>query len=253
VRVTGDTRVCPPGTWNVRFYAQEAPDRQVTPRHVECLPGTASALDYDFGTGAPRFSPPDPSFPPNHFSVLAECVCVFSPGRYTLVLDADTFAEPLIDGIGSATARAVSRTTITLSGGVHRIAVSYYEQTGSAHLRLSWAPATTEPVTINAPMEGQVLASGSDFAFSGRAVDGAGNPLPEDALRWGFIPMTCKTPTRCDAHPYAEATGSGGAMSPVPGRTGGPNGTVDRFLAVFTAYDPATNVAVQDVVGTTVS
>jgi glucose/arabinose dehydrogenase len=230
---------CPTDQWNLLYYPN--PDRSGTPTHQECVSaGGGTKLLEDWGTGAPGFSPDDPSFPADNFSLRATCSCTFSSGTYTFTGTADDSATVSVDGTQLMQLSNPNASTATASlTGSHTVSVDYTELTGTANLSLDWTLPFDKPgLHIAAPIEGAVYAPGTNIPYSADvAVDWQGQPLPPSAVSWSIQKHHCYSPSDCHVHILQTSTGLSGSFlmdSPDPWPD------TDYVSVVLMATDPAT-------------
>jgi hypothetical protein len=138
-RVTGT----PPTTWTAEYFN----NRSLTPPPALTRSET-HAIDYDWGNGSPITA-----LPADNFSVRWVRNVNFEAGTYRFTVIADDGVVVRIDGTPiidewHTASNATYVKDIQLSQGVHEVRVRYYEATGSAKIKVSWAKvAATGPWT----------------------------------------------------------------------------------------------------------
>ena len=138
-RVTGT----PPTTWTAEYFS----NRSLTPPPALTRSET-HAIDYDWGNGSPITT-----LPADNFSVRWVRNVNFEAGTYRFTVIADDGVVVRIDGTPiidewHTASNATYVKDIQLSQGVHEVRVRYYEATGSAKIKVSWAKvAATGPWT----------------------------------------------------------------------------------------------------------
>jgi hypothetical protein len=133
--------------------------------------GTATAVNFDWGTGSPA-----PTIQPDYFSGRARGRMAFSGGRYSFTLDADDGARVFVDSreiIDRWPPAGPGQTTeiVDLGLGEHDVAVEYQELTGIARVSLTWALETVAR-SVN---DGYwlVASDGGIFGFGDAAFHGS--------------------------------------------------------------------------------
>ena len=118
-----------------------------------------------------------------------------TPGDYSFHLSSDDGAALWIDGAAVILDDAphsyrTHSSTVALSAGLHEVVVGYYENTGSAGLRLSWTPPGDTEQTVPASAvfhpEPASYAPGVRLAAPDPAVCYVGNEVSLSATAWGF-------------------------------------------------------------------
>ncbi len=150
-------------------------------------------MNFDWGTGSP-----DPKMPSDNFSAVWQGNFSFNAGNYTFTATADDGVRVFVDGI-PVIDKFIDQPpttytgTITLAAGTHLVKMEYYEHTGGAVAKLSWA----QNGSINPSQGSCPTASNNSFTgcyYSGRNFDnfilsrndpsinfdwGAGSPDPK--------------------------------------------------------------------------
>jgi hypothetical protein len=102
-------------------------------------------IDFDWGYGVPA-----PGMVADHFSVRWQCTAHFAAGTYRFTATSDdglrlyVDGQPVIDEWFDHLVRAFT-SEIALAGGAHEVVVTYYENTGVAVAKVSWARASVLP------------------------------------------------------------------------------------------------------------
>lgn len=128
----------PPATvWAATYY--KAPDLSGTP----ALTRLDSAIDFDWGKGAPASG-----LPKDNFSVRWLRRPIFEEGNYRFTALVDDGVRLWVDGKLLIDAWRESVLTehegyISLSAGPHDVRVEYFEKTGEAVIRVRWQKITT--------------------------------------------------------------------------------------------------------------
>ena len=123
-----------PTTWTVEYYS----NRSLTPPPVLTRTET-HAIDYNWGNGSPIAG-----LPADNFSVRWVRNVNFEAGTYRFTVNVDDGivvridGTPIIDEWHDA-GNATYVKDVQLSNGVHEIRVRYYEATGTAKIKVSWA------------------------------------------------------------------------------------------------------------------
>jgi LysM repeat protein len=126
-----------PTTWTAEYFS----NRSLTPPPVLTRTET-HAIDYDWGDGSPF-----PALPADNFSVRWVRNVNFDAGSYRFTVNADDGVVVRIDGTPIIdewhdASNATYVKDIQLSQGVHEVRVRYFEGTGAARIKVSWAKAT---------------------------------------------------------------------------------------------------------------
>jgi hypothetical protein len=133
------TVVPPPATtWTAEYYNNTS----LTPPWVIARTET-QPIDYDWGEGGPFAS-----FPVDNFSVRWVKNASFEQGTYRFTVNVDDGVVVRIDGtpIIDEWHQANNATyvkDVNLSQGTHEVRVRYYEGTGAAKIKVSWAKVTS--------------------------------------------------------------------------------------------------------------
>lgn len=205
---------CGADQWKMEYYPNA--DRSGTPTHQECRSAAGTPkLGIDWALAAPTFTPADPTFPTDYFSLKASCSCSFTGGQYSFTGLADDWARISVDGvellqIDNPNARTA---TATLSGA-HNVSVEYTEGFGDASINLDWTQPYNKPgLHIAAPLDGQEYTPGTTVAFNAdEAVDSQGQPLPPSAVTWTIQKNHCYSPGDCHVHTLQTSTGLSGTF-----------------------------------------
>ncbi|MGD9406332.1 MAG: PA14 domain-containing protein [Anaerolineae bacterium] len=102
-------------------------------------------IDFDWGYGAPAAG-----MSANHFSVRWQCTRHFEAGTYRFTTTSDdglrlyVDGQPVVDAWFDHPARTFT-SEIALAEGTHEVVVTYYENTGVAVAKASWARASIPP------------------------------------------------------------------------------------------------------------
>jgi hypothetical protein len=126
---------CAPGQYLAEYFGT------VTLTGTPALTRCDAAVDFDWGTGGPAAG-----LGADNFSVRWTGEFDFPGGATTFVATADDGIRVWVDGallIDAWRDQSVStyQATLSLAAGPHEVAVEYYERSGAAVARVSWAPA----------------------------------------------------------------------------------------------------------------
>ncbi|HIQ01279.1 MAG TPA: hypothetical protein EYH30_03985 [Anaerolineales bacterium] len=117
--------------WHTEFFAN--PNLEGPP----VLTRVDTALDYDWGLGAPA-----PGLPADGFSVRWTQPLIFDAGTYRFVTTTDDGVRLWVDDRLLINAwrpmRSTRTATLWLEEGVHQIRMEYFERRGAAMARLTW-------------------------------------------------------------------------------------------------------------------
>jgi hypothetical protein len=105
-----------------------------------------TAVNFDWAEGSP-----DPAIPINGFSARWTRALPFAAGRYRFTVAADDGVRLFVDGmllINQWRDQPVTTYSVDwdMSAGNHTLIMEYYENTGYALARLTWAPVSATPV-----------------------------------------------------------------------------------------------------------
>ena len=125
---------CPSGQFDAHYFSNSS--LSGTPTFIRCEAG----INNDWGTGGPGNG-----VPTNSFSARWIGTHSFGAGTYTFTATADDGIRVWVDGVliidawknQPATTYTASR---TLAAGDHQVKVEYYEASGGAVAKVSWAP-----------------------------------------------------------------------------------------------------------------
>jgi len=124
--------------WHTEFFAN--PNLEGPP----AMTRVDTALDYDWGLGAPA-----PGLPSDGFSVRWTQPLYFSAGRYRFITTTDDGVRLWVDGRLLIDAwqpmRGTRAAVAYLEEGVHEVRMEYFERSGAAMARLTWHPTTPSP------------------------------------------------------------------------------------------------------------
>jgi glucose/arabinose dehydrogenase/PKD repeat protein len=177
---------------------------------LPAIPGTTpdlsrdeAGIDNDWGSGSPGSA-----IGPDRFAARWTRTISVAPGDYEFSVTADDGVRLYVDGVRvidkwiDQAAPATYRTTLPLDGGPHKVVVEYYENTGGAVARFSYAkvaepaadtgyraeywntPGATDPPAIpTGPADLQRQDETLDFDWGGGA-PGAGIAADRFVARW---------------------------------------------------------------------
>lgn len=124
--------------WEAQFFAN--PSLEGTPALVR----VDTALDHDWGLGAPA-----PGLPADGFSVRWIQVLSFDSGTYRFVTTTDDGVRLWVDDRLLIDAwrpmRSTRTATIWLEAGVHQVRMEYFERSGAALAQLTWYRVSQTP------------------------------------------------------------------------------------------------------------
>ncbi|MBN1137567.1 MAG: LysM peptidoglycan-binding domain-containing protein [Anaerolineae bacterium] len=154
-----------PTMWTAEYFS----NRSLTAPPVLTRTET-HAIDYDWGGGSPVAA-----LPADNFSVRWVRNVNFEAGTYRFTVEADDGVvvridgTPIIDQWHDAGNKAYVK-DVYLAKGVHEVRVRYYEATGAAKIKLSWAKvppaAWTAKYFNNTNLEGNPVLTRSDAAIN---------------------------------------------------------------------------------------
>ena len=146
-------------------------------------------LDHNWGAGSP-----DPAVYADRFSARWTRYLDLAPGTYRFTTTSDDGIRVIVDGSTIINewydhpAKTVSADK-ALSAGHHLVVVEYYERTGDAVARLSWAPVTTITNWRGEYFNNQTLSGAPALVRDDAQVNfqwGTGSPAPGTINRDGF-------------------------------------------------------------------
>ena len=152
---------CASGEWKAEFFANS------TLSSYPALTRCDAAVNFDWGYGQPAAS-----VPADKFSARWVSTWTFPGGPIRFTVTGDDGVRLLIDGTvvldkwldQTPTTYSVDR---TISTGSHKVALEYYENTGGATAKLSWASvASVAPPTITSSPTNPTTATTATFAFT---------------------------------------------------------------------------------------
>jgi hypothetical protein len=152
---------CASGEWKAEFFANST--LSSSPALTRC----DGAVSFDWGYGQPAAS-----VPADKFSARWVSTWTFPGGAIRFTVTGDDGVRLLIDGSvvldkwvdQSPTTYSVDR---TMSTGSHKVALEYYENTGGATAKLSWASvASVAPPTITSRPTNPTTETTATFAFT---------------------------------------------------------------------------------------
>ena len=152
---------CASGEWKAEFFANS------TLSSYPALTRCDAAVSFDWGNGQPAAS-----VPADKFSARWVSTWTFPGGPIRFTVTGDDGVRLLIDGTvvldkwldQTPTTYSVDR---TISTGSHKVALEYYENTGDATAKLSWASvASVAPPTITSSPTNPTTATTATFAFT---------------------------------------------------------------------------------------
>lgn len=157
-------------------------------------------IDYDWGSGGAGNGVPADGFSARwrgnfNFAAGDTTFTVTSNDGMRLWLDGSLLIDKWFDQ--SATTYTATR---SVAAGVHEVKVEYYENTGAAVARVSWAAAANAPPTptITTPTANTTWKVGDTILFSGSATDPEDGTMPSAALTWTLLLQHC--PSTCHTH-----------------------------------------------------
>lgn len=181
--------------WLASFHKTEAslsalPDFAALPADL-----WLSVPAIDFPNASAAWSGTDSRFRENFAARFSGSLWIETPGDYVFHLASDDGAALWIDGAAVVLDDAphsyrTRSATVALSAGLHEVVVAYYENTGTAGLRLSWTPPggseTVVPASAVLHAEPAPFAPGVRLAAPDPAVCYVGNEVSLSATAWGF-------------------------------------------------------------------
>ena len=166
----------------------------------------------DFPNTSAAWSGTDSRFKDNFAARFSGSLWIETPGDYVLHLASDDGAALWIDGAAVILDDAphsyrTRSATVPLSAGIHDVAVGYYENTGTAGLRLSWTPPggteTLLPASAVFHAEPASYTPGVRLAAPDPAVCYVGNEVALSATAWGFGEAVASVDFFADGAPVA--------------------------------------------------
>jgi glucose/arabinose dehydrogenase/single-stranded DNA-binding protein len=193
---TGST--CPTGQFEAQYFNNTA--MTGSPVVDRCEP----QINNDWGTGSPAAG-----VNADNFSTVWQGAFSLQAATYTFTATADDGIRVYVDGslvINQWKDEAPTTFTgqVPVTAGTHTIRVEYYEHTGGATAKVSWAATggVNQPPApvIDSPGSTLTYAVGDFIAFSGHASDPQDGAEPASRLTWTLIIHHCPTPSSCHTH-----------------------------------------------------
>ena len=166
----------------------------------------------DFPNTSSAWTETDSRFKDYFAARFSGSLWIETPGDYAFHLASDDASALWIDGaaviLDDAPHSYRTRSAIVaLSAGLHEVVVGYYENTGTAGLRLSWTPPggteQTVPASAVFHAEPASYAPGVRLATPDPAVCYVGNEVALSATAWGFGESIARVDFFADGAPVA--------------------------------------------------
>jgi hypothetical protein len=137
---------CANGQWNEKYRNESQAQFSTTPIRLERCTSAANGLVYDWGNGSPSARVNN-----DNFTLRARATVNFAQsGEYRFTTATDDGVRVYVDGtlvVGAWVPKGAYEVSGTrnLSAGNHTVRVHYFEGTGLAIGRVSWAPISAPP------------------------------------------------------------------------------------------------------------